>query len=95
VVVSNEIWGMIKTIAPYQILGYKTLEIVVESEPISSNDYYDPTSIPESSNLVMVEKRTQSRAREQPSSRVPVQNIDFDEDEEEEEWPLDVKEDDI
>jgi hypothetical protein len=86
---------MIKTTAPYQILGYKTLEIVVESEPISSNDYYDPTSIPENTNLVMVEKITQSRAREQPSSRVPVQHIDFDEDEEEEEWPLDVEEDDI
>jgi hypothetical protein len=63
---------MIKTTAPYQISGYKTLELVVESEPISSSDYYDPTSILKSSNPVMAEERTHSRAREQPSSRVSV-----------------------
>jgi hypothetical protein len=34
-VVSDEIWGMIKTTAPYQLPQYKTLEIVVESEPVS------------------------------------------------------------
>jgi hypothetical protein len=64
-IISDEIWGMIKTAALYQLLGYKTLELVVESEPISSYDYYDPTSIPGSSNPVMVEERTYSRAWEQ------------------------------
>jgi hypothetical protein len=59
-VVSDEIWGMIKTTAPYHLLRYKTLELVVEFEPISSSDNYDPTSIPESSNPVMAEDRTHS-----------------------------------
>jgi hypothetical protein len=88
---------LIKTIAPYQIPGYKTLELVVESEPIFSSDYYDLTSIPESSNSVMVEKITHSRAWEQPPSCVLIQNVDVDEDENEdkEEWRLDVEENDI
>jgi hypothetical protein len=59
-VVSDEIWGMIKTTAPYQLSGYKTLELVVISEPIFSSDNYDPTSIPEISNPVMAEERTHS-----------------------------------
>jgi hypothetical protein len=59
-VVSDEIWGMIKTTATYHLPRYKTLELVVESEPISSSDNYDPTSIPESSNPVMAEERTYS-----------------------------------
>jgi hypothetical protein len=59
-VVSNEIWRMIKTTAPYQLLGYKTLELIVEFEPISSYDYYDPISISGSSNPIMAEKRTYS-----------------------------------
>jgi hypothetical protein len=54
------------------------LELVVESELISSSDYYDPTSILGSSNPVMAEERTHSRAREQRPSRVPVQNMDVD-----------------
>jgi hypothetical protein len=86
-VVSDEIWGMIKTTALYQLLGYKTLELVVISEPISSSENYDPTSISGSSNPVMVQERTHSRAREQQPSRIPVQNmnVDVDEDDEEEE----------
>jgi hypothetical protein len=60
---------MIKTTAPYQLPQYKTLKLVVESEPISGSDNYDPTNIPVSSNSVMTEKRTHSRAREQRSSR--------------------------
>jgi hypothetical protein len=84
-VVSDEIWGMIKTTAPYHLPGYKTLELVVESELISSSDNYDPTSIPGSSNPVMADERTHSRAREQRPSRVSVQNVDVDEDDEEEE----------
>jgi hypothetical protein len=88
-VISDEIWGMIKTIAPYQLLGYKTLELVVISEPISSSDNYDPTSIPRSSNPVMAEERTRSQAQEQRQSRNPVQNmdvdVDVDEDDEKEE----------
>jgi hypothetical protein len=71
-VVSDKIWGMIKTTAPYQLPGYKTLELVVISEPISSSDNYDPTSIPESSNPVMAEERTHYRAQEQRLSRIPV-----------------------
>jgi hypothetical protein len=31
--VSDETWGMIKTTVLYQLSGYKTLELVVESEP--------------------------------------------------------------
>jgi hypothetical protein len=85
---------MIKTTAPYQLPENKTLELVIESESISSSDYYDPTSNPESSNPVMAEERTHSRAQEQRPSRVPVQNVDVyvdvDEDEDEEEWHLDV-----
>jgi hypothetical protein len=84
-VVSDEIWGIIKTTAPYQLPGYKTLELVVESESISGSDNYDPISIPESSNPVMAEKRTHSRAREQRSSCIPVQNMDVDMDEDDEE----------
>jgi hypothetical protein len=86
---------MIKTTTPYHLPGYKTLELVVESEPISSSDNYDLTSIPGSSNPVMTEERTHSRAREQRPSRVSVQNVDVDENDEEEEWHLDVEEDDI
>jgi hypothetical protein len=71
-VISDEIWGMIKTTAPYQLSGYKILELVVESELISSSDNYDPTSIPGSSNIVLAEERTHSRAREQRPSRVSV-----------------------
>jgi hypothetical protein len=82
---------MIKTTAPCQLSGYKTLELVVISELISSSDNYDPTSISESSNIV----RTHSRAQEQGPSRIPIQNVDVDEDDEEEEWHLDVEEDDI
>jgi hypothetical protein len=90
---------MIKTTAPYQLSRYKTLELVAESEPISNSNYYDPTNISESSNPVMTEERTHSRAREQRPSRVPKQNMDVDMDEDEEEkvkeWHLDVKEDNI
>jgi hypothetical protein len=96
-VISDEIWGMIKTIALYQLPRYKTLELVVESEPISGSDNYDPTSIPGSSISVMAEERTHSRAQEQRSSRAPVQNVDvdMDEDNEEEGWHLDAEEDEI
>jgi hypothetical protein len=69
---------MIKTTASYQLPEYKTLEIVVESESISTSDYYDPTSISGSSNPVMAEERTHSRAREQRPSCVPVQNVNVD-----------------
>jgi hypothetical protein len=88
---------MIKTTASYQLSQYKILELVVESEPISGSDNYDPTSIFESSNPIMIEKRTHSRAREQRSSRAPVQNVDMDvdEDNEDEGWHLDVEEDEI
>jgi hypothetical protein len=56
-VVSDKIPGMIKTTTLYQLPGYKTLELVVISEPIFSSDNYDPTSISRSSNLVMAEER--------------------------------------
>jgi hypothetical protein len=51
---------MIKITAPYQLPGYKTLELVVISEPISKSDNYDPTSISGNSNSVMAEERTHS-----------------------------------
>jgi hypothetical protein len=63
---------MIKTTALYKLLQYKILELVIESEPLSKSNNYDPTSIPESSNPVMADERTHSRAREQRSSRAPV-----------------------
>jgi hypothetical protein len=94
-VVSDKIWGMIKITAPYQLPGYKTLELVVESESIFSSDNYDPTNISGSSNPVMTEERIHSRAREQRPFCVSVQNMDVDEDDEVEEWHLDVEEDDI
>jgi hypothetical protein len=94
-VIFDEIWEIIKIIAPYQISGYKTLELVVESELISSSDYYDPTSIPESINPVMIEKWTHSRAWEQPPSRISIQNMNVDKNEDEEEWHVDVENDDI
>jgi hypothetical protein len=76
---------MVKTIALYQIPEYKILELVVKSEPISSSNHYDPcpTSISESSNPVLIEEITHSRTREQPPTRVSVQNVDEDEEEEE------------
>jgi hypothetical protein len=64
-VASDKIWEMIKTTGLYQLPGYKTLELVVISKPISSSDNYDPTSISRNSNLVMAEERTHSQAREQ------------------------------
>jgi hypothetical protein len=64
--------GMIKIITLYQLLGYKTPELIVESESIFSYDYYDLTSILQSSNLVIVEERTHSRALEKQSSCVPI-----------------------
>jgi hypothetical protein len=47
---------MVKTTTLYQIPEYKILELVVESEPISSSDQYDPcpTSISKSSNPVQL-----------------------------------------
>jgi hypothetical protein len=55
---------MIKITSPYQLPRYKILELVVESESIFGSDNYDPTNIPRSSNPVMAEERTHSRARE-------------------------------
>jgi hypothetical protein len=62
-VISDKIWGMIKTTVPYQLPRYKILELVVESEPISGSDNYDPISISGSINPVMAEEKTHSRAR--------------------------------
>jgi hypothetical protein len=79
-VISEEIWRMIKITVSYQILEYKTLELVIESESIFSSDYYDPTSIPESSNPVMTEEKIHSWAWEQLSYCISVQNVNVDED---------------
>jgi hypothetical protein len=73
-VIFDEIWGMIKTTTPYQLPGYKTLEIVVISEPIFSSDNYDPTNIPGSSNPVMAEERTHSRARSAVQYKIRVES---------------------
>jgi hypothetical protein len=80
--VFEEIWRMVKTTAPYQISGYKTIEQVVKSEPMFSFDHYNPTDIPRSSNLVVAEERIHFRVREQPRSRISVQNVDDNEEEE-------------
>jgi hypothetical protein len=47
---------------------------------MSSSYHYDmcPTSISGNSNPVLTEKRTYSQAREQPTTRVLVQNVDED-----------------
>jgi hypothetical protein len=84
-IVSEEIRGMVKITGLYQIPGYKTHELVVESELISNSYHYDPcpTSILKSNNPILAEQRTY----------VPVHNMD--EDEEEEKWHLNVEEDDI
>jgi hypothetical protein len=47
---------MIKITASYQLPGYKTPKLVVESEPIFSSDYYDPTDISENNNSIMLRK---------------------------------------
>jgi hypothetical protein len=62
------------------MLGYKTLELVVESQPIFSSNCYNPysTSILESNNPVLAKERTHYRAREQPPTRVSVHNVDKD-----------------
>jgi hypothetical protein len=52
-----------------------------------------PTSISGNSNPVLTEKRTYSQAREQPTTRVLVQNVD--EDKKKKEWHLDVEDDDM
>jgi hypothetical protein len=44
-VIFDKFWGMIKTTAPYQLPQYKILELVVESDPISGSDNYDPIKI--------------------------------------------------
>jgi hypothetical protein len=86
---------MVKATALYQIFGYKTLELVVESELISSSDHYDPcpTSISESRNSVLAKERIHSWVQEHLPTCVLVQNVD--ENKEEEEWYLNVEEDDI
>jgi hypothetical protein len=59
-IVSEKIQGMIQIIVPYQISRYKTMKLVVESQPIFSSDCYDPylTSILESDNPILADKRT-------------------------------------
>jgi hypothetical protein len=48
--------------------GYKTLDLVVESQSFSSSDPYDPypISTSENSNSVLTEEKTHSRIREHP-----------------------------
>jgi hypothetical protein len=55
VIISEEVWGIIKTTTPYQIPGYKILELVVEFEPISNYDQYDTANIRGSSNSALTE----------------------------------------
>jgi hypothetical protein len=64
---------------------YKTPELIVESQPRSSSEYYNPypISILESSNSILAEKITHSRAREHPPTCVPVQIMNEDEEEKE------------
>jgi hypothetical protein len=55
-VVSEKNWEMIKITAPYQIPWYKTLELVVEFEPIFSSDYYADINMDEIEDVVDVEE---------------------------------------
>jgi hypothetical protein len=73
---------MIKTTIPYQSFGFKTLEVVVESQKFFNTDYYDlyPISIFKSSNLVLTEEIIHSQTPKHPSIRVPI----HDENDEEE-----------
>jgi hypothetical protein len=67
------------------IFQHKIPELVVEYELIFSFDHYDlcPATISESSNPILAEEKTHIRAREQPPSRIPAQNMDEDDEEEE------------
>jgi hypothetical protein len=47
---------MIKITAPYQIPWYKTLELIVEFEPIFSSDYYAYINMDEIEDVVDVEE---------------------------------------
>jgi hypothetical protein len=62
---------MIKAAASYQLIGYKTMELVVDSKSITNFDHYDPhpISILRSSNSVITEEITHSRAEEHPVRR--------------------------
>jgi hypothetical protein len=81
-VVGEEIWEMVKTTIPYQSFGFKTLELVVESQKNFNTNYYDlyPISIFKSNNSVLTEKITHSQTPKHPPIHVPI----HDENDEEE-----------
>jgi hypothetical protein len=59
----------VKITALYQIPGYKILELVVESEPISSFDQYNSTSISGISNCLPL-KKSGNGAKDKLKNRV-------------------------
>jgi hypothetical protein len=70
---------MIKAIAPYQLLGYKTLEIVVDSKSSTSfyfNDPY-PINILENSNPVPTEEIIHSRAEDVEDDHMDIVDDDI------------------
>lgn len=95
---SDQIWDMIKT-TTLSVARFKTLELVVESKARSSTSSYDPCpdSIPDSSNPVPTESTSSSPVREDPIVSVDeVQQEPTDEEETlEDEWHLDVEEDEV
>jgi hypothetical protein len=93
--VSKKILGMIKISAPYQMLGFKILELLVESQSIFSSYRYNlyPISIFGSSNSVSTEEKNPLPSLRHPQIHVLVH--DEIGEEEEEKWCLDGKDDDI
>lgn len=64
----EQTWEMIKSVAS-PVVGFRSMELVVESEPIANpHGSYDPcpNSIPGSSNRVPTEETTHTSAREDP-----------------------------
>jgi hypothetical protein len=92
--VSKKILGMIKISAPYQMLGFKILELLVESQSIFSSDRYNlyMISIFGSSNSVSTEEKNPLPSPRHPQIHVLVHD---EIGEEEEKWCLDGKDDDI
>jgi hypothetical protein len=69
--------------------------MIKTTAPYQLPQYKTLKLVVENRNPVMAKERTHSRAQEQRSSRAPVQNVDVDEDNEEEEWHLDAEENEI
>jgi hypothetical protein len=71
---------MIKSTA-YQVCGFHTLQLVVESEPIISHIGYDPfsKSIPKNNSLVLAKVTIHSSTRDDLAPHALVQNEEEEE----------------